>query len=67
MIEVLSVAGLIQVISTKYCANSISVKRTQELTFSNVITLSLLPGLEIKSVYDNIDVGKVPVAQPETQ
>ena len=71
-----SVVGLIQVISTKYCANSISVSAlgggggggdTQVLTFSNVITLSLLPGLEIKSVYDNIDVGKVPVAQPGTQ
>lgn len=27
----------------------------------------MFPGLEIKSEYDNIDVGKVPVAQPGTQ
>lgn len=36
-------------------------------TFSNVITLSLLPGREMKSEYDNIAEGMVPVAHPARQ
>lgn len=31
-----------------------------------MITLSLLADLEMKSEYDNTDVGRVPVAQPGT-
>ena len=51
--------------ATKYYAY-FACNRARLVTFSNVITLSLLPGLEIKSEYDNMAVGKVPVAQPET-
>ena len=32
-----------------------------------MITLSLLADLEMKSEYDNTDVGRVPVAEPGTQ